>query len=463
MRKFYALLFVFVITLASEAQWNGFQSVQTYPVADTANLIHVKDITGDGIPDLTVLYTAYDRNWEILKGSGDGTFRPLPAQVKEDNYLLSDIADLNSDGRPDMVISSYWNNGFTIWWGMGGGRLTKGPYLYTGVHGRAVKCVDINKDGVMDIVSTTSGSGQTIHLHVFLGKGDGTFEPKQTFASVLDTCRELYITDQNNDGRWDVASSSSFPWMVIFVQQADGTFAPTYHPTFHAARPAIADVNNDGREDLVLLYASFDNIPDSDSLIIKLNNGSNYLSPSIRVQAFENSRIRPYQVRTADINRDGFIDLLFNHTDMDGEPTDTLYYMLGKGHAQFETPVAMKMPDRVVYIALADVNGDQWVDLIVSCRNKTVNVSLSHHPVVGEGEAKLVQVYPNPAKTVFYVTASIKTPHRVRLYNGAGQLVKEQRAVDTTTTVYTQGLPAGIYYLEIKGEEANSRQAIWLQ
>lgn len=462
MRKIYTLLFISSITLASRAQWKGFQPVHTYPVTNVANLVHTNDITGDGIPDLTALYSADNNNWSILKGNGWGQFTALPAQQKEDNYQLSDIADLNGDGHPDMVISSYWNNGFTIWWGSGGGQLAKGPYMYTGVHGRAVKCVDINKDGFMDIVSTTSGSGRTIHLHVFIGKGDGTFEPKQTYASVLDTCKELFITDQNNDGRWDVVSSSSFPWLVVFVQQADGSFTPAYHPTFQAARPAIADVNNDGKEDLVLLYASFDNTPGSDSLIIKLNSGADYLTPSIRVQAFEDKKIRPYQVRTADMNKDGWVDLLFNHTNGDGEPTDTLYYMLGKGNAQFEDPVAIKMPAPVAYMALADVNADQWIDLVVSGTNKTINVSLNGKTAT-DNEEKPVQVYPNPATTRFYVKAPFKTAHTLRLYNAAGQLVKEQTVASTAAAVYTYGLLPGVYYLQIKGKEVTSQQAVWLR
>lgn len=171
-----------------------------------------------------------------------------------------------------------------------------------------------------------------------------------------------------------------------------------------------------------MLYASFDNTPGSDSLIIKLNNGIDYQSPSIRVPAFESKQLRPYQVRAADINKDGSVDLLFNHTDMDGMPTDTLYYMLGSGHAQFDDPVARKMPDKVAFIALADVNADQWADLVVSCTNRTINVSLNH-PVRSEYEEKLIQVYPNPVTTLFYIKAPLKTAHTVRVYNAAGQLI----------------------------------------
>ncbi|ANE51249.1 FG-GAP-like repeat-containing protein [Flavisolibacter tropicus] len=462
MRKIVTLLIILSNTFPCLAQWKGFAPVQTYNVADVANLIHTKDFTGDGQSDLTVLYNAGQSQWGVMKGEGQGKFSGISHQAKEDNYFLSDIADFNRDGFPDMVISSYWNNGFTIWFGQSSGQLTKGPYMYTGTHGRAVKCVDINKDGIMDILSTTSGSGRTISLHVFIGKGDGSFETKRTYPSVLDTCKDIFITDQNGDGRWDVVVSSSFPWLLIFVQQANGDFVPTYHPTFQMARPALADVNNDGKEDLILLYASFDNMPGSDSLIIKLNNGTDYLSPSIRVPSFENRMIRPYYLRTADLNHDGFTDLVFNHTDMDGMPNDTLFFMLGKGHAQFEEPVAMKVPANVAYLILADINKDGWEDLIVSCANKTINVYINQW-VPAEGEEKQVQVFPNPAASYFYVKAAFKTAHQLRIYNAAGLLVGQQSLKSATTSVYTQGLANGIYFIEITGKEVNSRQSILVQ
>jgi hypothetical protein len=462
MKKIVTLLIVLGYTLTGLSQWKGFSIFQTYTVSDVANLIHTKDITGDGKPDLTALYNAGQTSWGILKGMGEGRFTGISHQAKEDNYFLSDIADFNRDGYPDMVISSYWNNGFTLWFGQPSGQLTKGPYMYTGTHGRNIKCVDINKDGIVDIVSSTSGSGRTISLHVFIGKGDGTFASKRTYPSVLDSCKDIFVTDQNGDGRWDIVVTSSFPWVLVFVQQADGHFTPTYHPTFHSARPALADVNNDGKEDLILLYASFDNEPGSDSLIIKLNNGTDYLSPSIRVSAFENRKIRPYKIRVADINHDRFADLVFNHTDMDGFPTDSVFYMLGKGQAQFEEPVVLKVPGNVAFITLADVNGDSWDDLIVSCATKTINVYLNQW-VRSEGEEKQVQIYPNPATTCFYIKAPFKTVHNLLIYNAAGLQVRAQTIGSSTAPIYTHGLAAGIYYVAITGKEVNSRQAVWVQ
>src|SRR5687768_7256784 len=114
MKKIVTLLIVLGYTLTGLSQWRGFSIFQTYTVSDVANLIHTKDFTGDGKPDLTALYNAGQTSWGILKGMGEGRFTGISHQAKEDNYFLSDIADFNRDGYPDMVISSYWNNGFTL-------------------------------------------------------------------------------------------------------------------------------------------------------------------------------------------------------------------------------------------------------------------------------------------------------------------------------------------------------------
>ena len=72
-------------------------------------------------------------------------------------------------------------------------------------------------------------------------------------------------------------------------------------------------------------------------------------------------------------------------------------------------------------------------------------------------------MYPNPATSPFYVKAQIKTAHTLRVYTATGQLVKEQVTASSTTPIYTHGLLPVIYYLQIKGKEVDSQQAIWLR
>ncbi|HYK55376.1 MAG TPA: VCBS repeat-containing protein, partial [Flavisolibacter sp.] len=241
MKPFLLIICNSLFSLTLLAQWNGFATFSRYPVSEPVNLFHIKDITGDGVADITTLYSAGHLKMGFLTAKGNGQFYAEQTVDKEENYFLSDMADLNGDGLTDMVSSSYWANGFKIFFGKGAGQFSEVVYVATGVHGRAVKCVDINKDGKTDIVSVTSGSGNTISLHVFIGKGDGSFFPKKTFPSVLDTSKDIFITDKNGDGLPDVAVSSSFPWLVIFYQTPEGNFVPGYVPTFTTARVNFHD------------------------------------------------------------------------------------------------------------------------------------------------------------------------------------------------------------------------------
>lgn len=461
MRKISTLLLAILLSVGAPAQWKGFAPFVSYAAGDDVRLFHTTDLTGDALPDLTVLYTAGHTSFGLMAGRGDGTVGAVQTKAKEDNYFLSDIADFNRDGRPDMVISSYWANGFKVFFGEGGGRLREGPFFVTGTHGRAVKCVDMNKDGIVDIVGVTSGSGQPIYLHVFLGRGDGTFAAKRTTASVLDTSKDIIITDKNGDGLPDVVVTSSFPWVVLFKQKGDGSFEPVYYPTWTPARVAFTDVDRDGRDDMVLLYASFDNNPGSDSLVIRLNQGGDEFSASQRLAVLGDHLLRPSRLIAHDLNRDGFQDLLFNHHDEEGNPSDTLFYLAGKAGGRFEAPAFLVAPSRVLYNGVADMNGDGWPDLVVSCEGGTVNIALSQGGEGPEEPGKLI-VYPNPARGWFLVKRGVPGPYTVRIYSAAGQLVREERAVDPVSRVEVPKLAGGLYYVQVVAGDSRTVQAVFL-
>ena len=440
------------------AQSPAFDTTISYPVREVAHLFHTKDITGDGYPDLTLFYSAAFPDVDLLAGDGQGRFSNAAVFTKENNYHLSDIAHLNGDNYPDMVISSYWNNGFKIYFGQGAGKFKEGPFMATGVHGRNIKCSDINKDGVTDIVATTSGSGHTISLHIFLGKGDGSFEEKKSFASVLDTCKDIIITDKNSDGLPDVVVTSSFPWIVLFIQKPDGNFEPVYFPTHHTARIVFADINKDYADDMILLYSSFDNEPGSDSLIIKLNEGGLAFSESIKVTSFENRSLRPYQVQASDLNKDGFIDLVFNQTNLEGYATDTVFYMTGKDGVAFHNAQFLKFPAAIAEFQLTDMDGNGWPDLVVSGQDKKLYITFTGRNDLLYDQELLV--YPNPARNEFYTETSFTPPYVLRLYNASGQLVYQKQGLQQRL-FSSVNFPAGIYYVTVsKGEKKITRRLL---
>lgn len=437
-------------SLLLHAQRPVFDSMEAYPVKKKVHMFQVKDITGDGVVDITTMYPAVEDQFGILTGKGNGSFGQERLHTKPVNYFRNDIADFNKDGFPDLVISSYWDNGFRVYYGNAAGDFNTSVYMSTGVHGREIRCTDINKDGHTDIIATTSGSGQTISLHVFINKGDGTFLPKQTYPSVLDTCTEIFFTDKNNDGLTDVVVSSSFPWLLFYYQQADGSFTPRYRPTYTTARVGFSDVNQDSREDLILLYSSFDNMPGSDSMLVLLNTGDTAFSNPYKIPQFTSNKIRPTQVRMADINHDGYQDMVVNQLDMDGEYDDTVFYMTGKANAGFNEPVAIPLPGNVLYTQLADIDKDGYIDLVASCDNNTL-YTLFNGKGKERGPVTDLLIYPNPTNDRIYLKELPEGRHTISLYNSNGMLLQSFVTANKWWSLPVRHLPAGIYYLGVSG------------
>lgn len=436
------------------AQTPLFDSFVAYPLKDRPVSFQVRDMTGDGIKDILVMYPALQEQFGILKGKGSGRFAQERLHVKPVNYGRSSVADLNKDGWPDLVLSSYWDNGIRVYYGNAAGEFVNSTYYPTGVHGREVVCTDINKDGYDDIITTTSGSGNQISLHVFINKGDGTFHPKQTYPSLLDTCREIFITDKNQDGLPDIIVSSSFPWVLFYYQQPDGRFLARYRPTYTSARVAIADVNNDHKEDLLLLYASFDNMPGSDSIVVLLNTTDTAYAPAYKLPQFAGNKLRPTDLRLADIDRDGYQDMIMNQLDLDGSYDDTVFYCTGRPDGAFNPPVAIAMPANVQTIQVADIDDDGFPDLLAACEDKKLYIVFNKRGK-GAGRAAKLLLYPNPATDKIMLEGLPEGRHRIAVYTAAGVLLQtwtNQSALWSTSIAH---LPAGIYHIRVRSSSGN--------
>jgi len=452
MTKYLFLFSACISTLTAIGQWRKFSSFTPYAVEKQVNLFHLEDMDGDHLPDIVNFYSATENEFSIIKGKGNGTFAAEQTFSKPVNYHLSDIADLDKNGYNDIVISSYWDNGFRIFLGNATGNYSQSDYFGVGGHGKHIKCVDINKDGSMDILFTSSGSGQAIILYVYINKGNGSFESVRSFPSMLDTSKEIMITDKNNDGLLDVVVSSSFPWLLFYFQQPDGSFEARYWKTNTTAYTVFKDLDHDNKEDMIMLYPSFENTMGSDSIIIKRNLGGDLFAESIKIPPFENKSIRATNLCLADINNDGEQDIILNHLDIYYEYTDTAYYMLGKGNLVFDDPVQVIMPGKVVKMQLVDINADNFPDWIVSCANNIIAVALNNKEA-DNTPASEVRLYPNPSDGWVFIDRLDNEQYDVRLYNTSGSLVNQFKINGTSASIDVKHLPQGLYFLEMKSRK----------
>jgi len=383
-----------------------------------AGSVAVADVNGDGKPDLVVANACGNSSncpnggtVGVLLGNGDGTFQAAVAYGTGGSGATSvAVADVNGDGKPDLLVangcasSSNCNTGTVgVLLGNGDGTFQKAvAYGSGGYDATSVAVADVNGDGKPDLVVTdycSSGNNQTgcasgsaSVVGVLLGNGDGTFRAVVTYGlgSNVTMPSSVAIADVNGDGKPDllVASyeedaigmcdpSSCSGTVSVLLGNGDGTFqaAVVYGSGQQwATSVAVGDVNGDGKPDLVVAnyceafgYCGFDGY-----VGVLLGNGNGTFQNAVTYDAGAYATL---SVALGDVNGDGKPDVLAASsmsTSNFGSSPGTVGVFLGNGDGTLEPAVQYGSGGyNATSIAVADVNGDGRPDVVVAngCNN----------------------------------------------------------------------------------------------
>jgi hypothetical protein len=183
--------------------------------ADRAVL--VDDFTGDGVVDVVTTVRTGNEDFgsgaiRLQKGSGSGSFTLVQTQAVDSNLSSGVKADLNDDGRPDIVTagSAGFDGGRNALWVLltaPTGQLGA-PTPYAGPTGQ-VATGDLDVDGDVDIATT----GNAV-VDVYLNDGNGVF-PR--VADIIAAGGLGTVADLNGDGAPDVISGSPFGEFAVHL------------------------------------------------------------------------------------------------------------------------------------------------------------------------------------------------------------------------------------------------------
>src|SRR5262249_12461234 len=146
-----------------------FQAPQTFATGANTYTVQAADVTGDGRPDLVISNYSLGLptgTVSILRGNGDGTFQAQQTVPGGLRAVMDAVADVNRDGRPDVVTANLTDNTVSVLLGNGDGTFLAARN-FTGVEKpNAVQVRDLNADGVPDLAVTNSKLGAS-DLSVF--------------------------------------------------------------------------------------------------------------------------------------------------------------------------------------------------------------------------------------------------------------------------------------------------------
>ncbi len=386
----------------------------------------VADINADGKIDL-IIANQSDNTVSVLlnttaAGAAQASFAAQATFATQSLTTSIAIADINADGKPDLVVANYSGNSISILLnttapGASVPSFAVQQAFAAGLSPHSVVVADFNGDGKPDVATANLTSGTfSVFLNTTMpGAQLVGFTPQQAFAAGPDPY-SIASADVNGDGKPDliVANQGGNSVSVFLNTTAPHAVSATFAVAQSFAAGALpysvaaADLNDDGKPDLVVAN-EFDN---TTSVLINTTAPGSAVASFAPQQAFAVGT-DPYFVAVADINGDGKRDVLV------ATPGDNAVSVLanatpsGAAVASFSTQQAFPAGLRPYAVAAADINGDGRSDLIVAnyldatvsvLLNTTLKVDLDQHGLTGSwynpatsGQGFEIEVYPDVA------------------------------------------------------------------
>ncbi len=321
--------------------------------------VHPIDANRDGIIDLGI---QSGLGIATLFGTGNGTFATPDFVNSGEPTSSGTTGDFNADGLPDLALRgsmSGLGEGAFIHLNLGAGNFAAPTFARTGgsTSRETLRTVDLTGDGVLDLV--VAGNSATVFTAI--GNGDGTFDMGPS-------------SNVSGGGDWTVGNfdGDSFPDIVrpsgasvaMAQGQGDGSFQNAFSSMMTGTNIrslSSGDLNNDGLDDVV----AFDDRSPGTFYVILNDGGVAFAAPVAYTGADFWS---PTTIDVADVNSDGFLDVIYPNAGLDYQQgDDEIVIMLGDGSGTLSEAARIQTggyPGDLRKVKVVNIDGDGVQDII---------------------------------------------------------------------------------------------------
>jgi hypothetical protein len=366
-----------------------------------------------------------DNTVSLLLSNGNGTFKlSAQAATKVGNSPLGlAVGDFNGDGNSDdLAVASSGSALVNIILGNGNGTLGGATNLLTGVNGAPSDVVagDFNGDGKTDVSFVDTKLNV---LGLFLGNGNGSFNPAFTTIGLPPGPAALATADFNGDGKLDLLTANGIAseTSTILLGNGNGTFVTANNFAVDVTPVSIAeaDFNNDGNLDVVTADQTFNDV----SVSFGLGNGQFGQATLFGVGN------GPTAVTAADLLGNGNQDIIVaNGTD------GTITILFGEGNGKFNNQTTIQVGTDPVALAtgnfdnnplhlpdIAVVNkGSNNVSILLNNGDGTFSTSINPIPTDAGPDAITVGDFNGDSKLDLATANATNSDVSILIGNGNG-------------------------------------------
>ena len=375
-------------------------------------------------------------------------------------------ADLDNDGRPDLVVANKEQNRISIFRNqtipdsVNPGSLATGIELPTGVEPVGLAAGDLNGDGLLDLVIACAGSDSINVLQNTTSSGFISFSAAFTFDVGSDPV-DVAIADLDQDGRPDIAVAESGTSFVSVLKNVRAS-SDLGHDSFldrvsflvgtEPPSLSIGDLDGDLLPDIVA--ANSFNGPGGNNVSVLRNLGTPGVIDSRTFAARVNHDVSdgPIDVQLADFDGDNLLDIVTSNSDQ-----NTVSILLNNSASPGNFLPADDFASGLSSsrLAIADMNGLGLPDIAVANSSLGTVTLLKNISTTGALDFESASSHSTPDTVLALAFADIDQNGKPEIITGNGNLTVSvlRNTVRSTSTASWTPLDDRLVYGEQLGAD----------